>query len=148
MREIKFRGQKLNSKEFIYGQLAYFFNNKENTCIMPNCYFGTRDFGEEDDKGNPVIENELALGGFVNVSPDTIGQYTGLKDKNCKEIYEGDIFKYDLPSSYEGDEETTYIEEVRFVQGLFELDNFPLGSFHDMGVVIGNIYENPELING
>lgn len=76
-------------------------------------------------------------------------QYTGLKDKNGKEIYEGDIFRYELLNESEKELEpnsTIYTEEVHFIDGSFELDNCPLGAFYDKGEVIGNIYENPELI--
>lgn len=63
-------------------------------------------------------------------------QYTGLKDKNGKEIYEGDIVLYCF-------RKTLFEAEVKFIEGRFS----PVSGLHsDNYEVIGNIYENPELV--
>ena len=85
--QIKFRGFRTDGKGWVEGDLAYMFNNPNNTCIMPSCYFTTRDFGEEDEKGNPILEDTMALGGFISVVPSSLGIFTGITDKNGKEIY-------------------------------------------------------------
>jgi len=92
-------------------------------------------------------------------------QYTGLKDKNRKEIYEGDIVKintlYSSPRLKKWDENYVIKADVRYVEGCkFEAISFTLkgcirkiNNFDGWGLydsynfeVIGNIYENPELI--
>jgi uncharacterized phage protein (TIGR01671 family) len=92
-REILFRGKRVDNGEWVDGMLAYFFDNPKNAMIMPTCYFGTRDFGGEDEKGNPIIEDEMAMGGFINVIPETVGQFTGITDKNGGRIFEGDLIE-------------------------------------------------------
>lgn len=87
-----------------------------------------------------------------NISFDgVVMQYTGLKDKNRKEIYEGDILKLD---SWSG------LQIVEFIEGAFCLVNqgkqtgftSDIHYIHHAGIpqaaVIGNIYENPELLKG
>ncbi len=80
-------------------------------------------------------------------------QYTGLKDKNSKEIYEGDIVK---TSYYSQDEGETYegIYKVGYDEDSFVLQDIKTSEFRS-GVssvsggtneIIGNIYENPELL--
>jgi hypothetical protein len=70
-------------------------------------------------------------------------QYTGLKDKNDKEIYEGDILEYDELKKYY---EVMRHNGAYLVKGLFEKGiYYPLNT---LGKVIGNIYENPELLEG
>jgi uncharacterized phage protein (TIGR01671 family) len=66
-------------------------------------------------------------------------QFTGLFDRNSKEIWEGDIVQMDILTN-----------EVLFKQGMFCIEEdgswYPLSQFYSVIKVIGNIYENPELL--
>ena len=74
---------------------------------------------------------------------DVIEEYTGLKDKNGKEIYEGDIVR----RQKEGEFETVGVVEWRENGALFWIDRYYFMSKEGLEV-IGNIHENPELLGG
>ena len=85
---------------------------------------------------------DIGLGINSNFTKFPLMQYTGLKDKNGKEIYEGDILSI---SDREGDNQVVYFAEGFYCTdefALFELTRSKTRTFE----VIGNIYENPELL--
>jgi len=93
-----------------------------------------------------------------NVDFDDIQQYTGLKDKNGKEIYEGDIVREERGKSDDGSgwKKNYLYLEVKYENGLllpfYEIDNTDeFGCDYKLdnneSEIIGNIYENKELLN-
>ena len=99
-----------------------------------------------------IYDTEMAMRNMIDndfVSEDEhryLMQYTGLKDKNGREIYEGDIIRI---YNDEIDEEDSWIGEVSYhIGGFFSGDEDLLGNVHFRAKVIGNIYENPELLEG
>lgn len=122
MEEIKFRGQKLDNKIGAYGMVC-----------------GSLIFID----GKPYIVCKF---GIIEVDPATVGQYTGFRDKNGKEIYKGDI----LTDKYESIGAVEWWEGA-FVVNLGGGDVFQIsdcfGDDYQMWC-IGNIYDNPELLKG
>ena len=111
MREIKFRAISDDTNLFIYGYLAW---NK-----------GSDGFIGTDD------------GNMYGIKEKTIGQYTGLKDKNGKEIYEGDIVKYNS-RNYEVYWGSTYGRWcLKRICAVIEKPHWYQSK------IMGNIYENP-----
>lgn len=100
-----------------------------------------------------ILTGKLELVSYLGfehflVIPETVGQYAGLTDKNGKKIFEGDIVRYD-------GEKHIVVFETRGETGYFgikidrlETWNFCLSVPAKSMEVIGNIYDNPELIGG
>jgi len=79
----------------------------------------------------------------------TVMQYTGLKDKNGKEIYEGDIIKYSHKAVGEIQRVVSYKYGMYGIEGTMKETHIPFANILQSEYeVIGNIYENPELLEG
>lgn len=128
MREILFRGRgntKYNDGEWYYGVPVRDFEGDWQICT--------------DNSKRTVI-------------PETIGQYTGLADKNGTKIFEGDIVDVLYDVNYIGvAAERIGVFEVVFHNGCFMKQKGGV-RYHfipsDKCTVIGNIYDNPELLGG
>ena len=135
MREILFRGKRIDNGEWVVGDYTqYAFNGKPCICSKHK---------------------------WAEVDPETVGQYTGLKDMNGKRIFEGDVFPI----------EDEIVAVVIFTDGGFRLEEWGLcGTYTESGYdecgggwgkiecepidwymvhhmeVIGNIHDNPEML--
>jgi uncharacterized phage protein (TIGR01671 family) len=144
MDRFKFRGKRNDNGEWIIGDLCCMFS-PENKCIMPDSFFATRHFGDDED-GKPDIEDSLAIGGFYPVKPDTVGQCTGLRDKNGTLIFEGDIIASENYKMYGGKYPVYYdVDLSMFVTKLPHVQSTQL--YYHKGIeIIGNIHQNPDLL--
>lgn len=129
MREILFRGKRTDNGEWVKGFYV---------CIPDTHYIMT---GKFDSLTNGIINSEA-----YKVDPSTIGQFTGLTDKNGVKIFEGDIVRY-------GDTIHSVVFEQRNGTAYFGLiyspfETLPFGHYQDLKQieVLGNIHDNPELL--
>lgn len=141
MREILFRGKRLNNGEWVES----FYNH------LP-----CGRFGADEHMIQTVLENGK-IGMLYDIDPSTVGQYTGLKDKNGKWIFEGDIvaqnwYDYDEPRDDSFGNVEFFEYDCSFSVMDVNKDGFmPLGrcgSYHWEVEVIGNVHDNPELLEG
>ena len=112
---------------------------------------------EDSYNGQPMIRTTM-YSDYFDTEDMILMQYVGLKDKNGKEIYEGDIVKVKL---YKGEEEKYFVGKVEYFGSSFivdadndsdyhvyDLDGFGIDYRYNLEdcEVIGNIYDNPELL--
>lgn len=144
MCEILFHGKRRDNGEWVEGHLItgrWYLNELEIVAIVPldNAFYSHCEISE-----------------WYEVDPATVGQYTGLPDKNGKKIFEGDIGSYRQTDGAKrnGDpilctgkvvyntKTASYAVDSRDDAGCKYFDYFPIKDFE----VIGNIHDNPELL--
>ena len=132
MRIIKFR-----AKEILLGYWVY----------APNVWCGSGRVNTDGNLSHVILDN-------TNCQKETLGQFVGLYDGNGKEVYEGDIIRIPQEEFYHAE----IIGVVEYDTNSFILRSFLSGTASDLGwvlrkrnsaikaEVIGNIFDNPELI--
>lgn len=136
MREVLFRGKRVDNGEWITGNYI-------------KAGYHWHKYGKHEDW---IVTSAIQNGGFINlcgrgaVIPETVGQFTGLTDKNGKKIFEGDIVKHSGIVGvirFEMFSATFLIFEDR--DHAERLDN--ISRFGEYGLqVVGNIHDNIELL--
>lgn len=128
MREIKFRAKRTDNGAWVYGDLQHV--QRINT-------------KEQAEQSGRRSEPAVRIANY-DVDEETIGEYTGLKDKNGREIYEADILCY-------GD--VNFQTHIVYHNGGFCFSHFGGTTFTEIGdhdvnkyAVVGNIHDNPELL--
>lgn len=154
MREILFRGRRVDNGEWVEG---IFYQHP----LTKECFVGVHDYNNY----SIAYMGNLGCPVFNKVDPTTVGQYTGLKDKNGKWIFEGDILSFPDTGEdgyeYKEGYDFTNVATVCWNNGRWELGDYGdynSGVMEDMDVshcdfvatfpeseVIGNIHDTPEL---
>lgn len=134
-----FRGKRTDNGEWVYG---YYVHRRKRMGIFGQT---VTDLDRESDW---IIS--FRDGTPYEVDPETVGQYTGLPDKNGKKIFKGDIINISSVVA------TTIMELTAVVQRNLKTANYELKGYgynpislegvQYWGKVIGNIYDNPELL--
>ncbi|EDO0269507.1 hypothetical protein RRL71_002628 [Listeria monocytogenes] len=129
MREIEFRGKRIDNREWIYGNLMQFEDS------------ATFIFADERKGASTLTYAHFIINNMHAIDEKTIGQYAGLKDKNGKKIFEGDVG---------WDEHNECYGVVKFEEGkfLYVWENIAedLWEVADSIEIYGNIHENLELL--
>ena len=146
MREILFRAKRIDNGEWVEGY--YVYHIRRTICPIG-------DSVKPEDEQHVIMQDGFSDWNmprdtvFFNIAPETLCQYTGLKDKNGNRIWENDIARIEN-SMDEG------IGNIEFYDGMWYVDGEPNNSLYDIVEcddvaeveVIGNTLDNPELLKG
>lgn len=141
MREILFRGKRTDNGEFVSGYLT-----QRPSAIQYGAHYSPWfiDTPPSDPEDSSV---------FYNVDGATVGQFTGLTDKNGEKIFEGDIVRTHMHNGRYYEEITGVITYVKNHMG-FGIHNISaveidfIDAFHHRLEVLGNVFDNRELLEG
>ncbi|MBC6130535.1 hypothetical protein HCA39_00655 [Listeria seeligeri] len=140
MREIEFRGKRIDNGEWVYGNLMQFEDS------------ATFIFADERKGASTLTYAHFIINNMHAIDEKTLGQYTGLKDKNGKKIFEGDIV---INSKGQIGYIAFLVQEAGFVVVLknsdYRLGHRNTNECYERAThhkIIGNIHENPELLEG
>lgn len=139
MRDLKFRGKNIANGKWVVGDSIKHTMNHDGGRLALNTYIGAR------------VENARRAGAmkWPVVDPSTVGQFTGLLDRNGKEIYEGDILNF-VPESnlltvkWDADGLFGLYNKAGIYECCFVSFEIRLGTVVDVEV-IGNIHDNPDM---
>lgn len=126
-RKIKFRGKRMDNGQWLYGSLH----------VIDTCGKGYT--------GSAIqVQNGVSRPFSVQVDPESVGQYTGLNDKNGNEIYEGDVCEDTRGFRFV----VGWDDDARFLgRGIGAQQEYIRYVGQEPAVkIIGNIYDNPELV--
>lgn len=139
MREILFRGKRIDNGQWVYG--GYFKHNNRQKCVVGD-YDKPEDFDDIIIFSGSADWNMPRPLNYVKVDPSTVGQYTGFTDENGTKIFEGDIVKCYAGSYRQGFWEHTASVLVDFEDftSVMEISEC------EQSEVIGNICDNSELL--
>lgn len=134
MRDILFRGKTVGANgKFVYGNLIHV---GDYCCILERA-------GDIHEMDEPYLDAEIGWidGKATPVIPETVGQSTGAYDKNARLIFDGDIVRAMMDWGPGGMLESTVDINFKVFEG-YRWQYFDLDTIE----VIGNVYDNPELM--
>ena len=146
MREILFRGKRMDSGQWVEAASIL----SANDGLVKEIYLSAKSGAvlHVNADGNPVAVSAAPHALFYQVDPDTVGQFTGLTDKNGRKIFEGDVCRFygddgfsDYAVFWDGNNSGWLVRQMDS-EALDVLDSY----FAECCTVIGNIHDNPELL--